>query len=549
MRSMLGWLLLPVVALVAGCGDDAGPAQAGRDGGAVVARDGGGTTSPDGSSGADAGDPPGDPDGGVRDTEVFPSIYPLELVLPRAAGTAPSDGARGVGLEPGSPLPAIPATHRVFRAYPGIEYDVRAAVIGGSYPYTFSLRDAPASMTIDPVSGQIHWPSPDADATPTIVVTDMEGTEVSSPWTIEVTTAGFRFVDSADGEHYPAGTGTLEDPYRDFVDLKEDPAAGYGDIVYFRNGVYGPAGIERDNAGGAWERVDFGREDPQTFLAYPGERPILDFGFVEGVDRAAIFRLSGGYVDGFETRHARNIGFQLAGGNFTVLRRLDMHDHNPGGEELDGQNPAHVMSIDSEKWYTVVQDCDFHGMVTSGGLKLYNEGRMLIEGNRFYDGAAGVDWKVGIERGTFRGNRLWDVTDTGIYGNMSNRYEMFVRDGEIAYNLFLMGDVVDDGWDNGAVGLNWDSEAGRIDVYRNTIVGRSYVARGDAADGPFRFARNVMITDDPEPVVVIDGGDPARTVLEENLVGTAADGIVDEEGRLTEAYAEYRGTHGHEVSF
>jgi hypothetical protein len=516
------------VLLASGCGDDpTSPPDAGAP--------------RDGSS--------SDHDAGTLRTEVFPAIHSLELVLPRAAGTAPSADARGVGLEPGSPLPSIPSTHRIFKAYPGIEYDIRAAVIGGSYPYSFALRDAPAGMTIDAITGEIRWPSPDADATPTIVVTDMEGAEVSSPWTIEVTTDGFRFVDAVNGENYPAANGSIEEPYRDLVDLKEDPAAVYGDIVYFRAGVYTPDGIDRDGVGGAWEMVDFDSEDPQTFLAYPGERPILDFGFVEGVDRAAIFRVSGAYIDGFETRNARNIGFQLSGDNYNVFRRLDMHDHNPGGEELDGQNPAHIMSIDSEKWYTVVQDCDFHGAPTSGGMKLYNEGRILIEGNRFYDAVAGIDWKVGIERGTFRGNHLWNLTDMGIYGNMNERYGMFVRDGEICYNIFDMLAVVDDGWDNGAVGLNWDGLAGRIDVYRNTILGRGYVASATSEDGPFHWSRNVVVSTDGSGVAHFEVEDPSRIVLDDNLLGAPSDAMVDEEGRLTEAYAEYRGTHGHQVRF
>jgi hypothetical protein len=536
---------------LAACGDDSSVTQ--RDGGGVGSDAG---PRADGAIGRDAEAPGSDSgvDGGMPRGDGFPSIYPLELVLPRAAGTSPAEGTRGVGLEPGSPYPSIPATHRIFKAYPGIEYDIRAAVIGGSYPYSFALRDAPSGMTIDPSTGEIRWPSPDADATPTIVVTDMEGTEVSSPWSIDVTTEGFRFVDAASGNHYPEGTGTIDDPYRDFVDLRDDPAAVYGDVVYFRAGEYTLDGIERDGVGGAWEGIDFAEEDPLTFLEYPGERAILDFGFVAGADRAAVFRVSGAYIDGLETRNARNIGFQLGGQNFNVLRRLDMHTHNPGGEDLDGQNPAHIMSIDSEKWYTVVQDCDFHDAPTSGALKLYNEGKILIEDNLFHDMDGGVDWKVGVERGTFRGNRLWNLTHVGIYGNMNTRYEMYVRNGEICYNLFRTPEIVDESWDSGAVGLNWDGLAGRLDVYRNTILGRAYVARADAEDGPFHWSRNVIVNDTAgtpgdSGIALIDVPDPTRVVLDDNLRGSTADGIVDAEGNLTDAYDAYRGTHGYETRF
>lgn len=503
------------------------------------------------SSSDDAGpiDAPERPDASIS-TEPYPSVFPLELVLPRNAGTRPAEAPRGVGLEPTSLLPAVPATHRIYRAYPGLPYEIRAAVIGGSYPYTYALRDAPAGMSIDAATGVIRWESPDADATPTIVVTDMEGTIVSSPWSIRVGTERFRFVDAARGAHYPAGDGSAERPYQDFVDLKDDPAADYGDIVYFRTGVYGPAGIPRASVGTAWERVEWGSADPQTWLAYPGETPILDFGFVAGVDRAAVFRVSGAYIDGFETRNARNIGFQLAGGEFNVLRRLDMHDHNPGGEDLDGQNPGHVMSIDSEKWYTVIQDCRFHDAPTAGGLKLYNEGRPLIEDNMFFDAFAGCDWKVGVERGTFRGNALWNLGEVGLYGNMNTRYGMRVADCEVDYNFFDLGTIVpaDAGDDSAAVGLDWDGEARAMYVYRNTIIGRALVAAAGPEDGPFVWARNVIVND-RGGVESLGVTDPTRVVLEENLLGTTSDGVVDAAGRLTEAYAAYRGTHGHEVRF
>src|SRR5688572_17024316 len=61
--------------------------------------------------------------------------YPLELVSPRAAGSSPSSGQ-----------PAISANNRIFWAYPGIEYNIRATVIGGKYPYRFALSNAPTGM-------------------------------------------------------------------------------------------------------------------------------------------------------------------------------------------------------------------------------------------------------------------------------------------------------------------------------------------------------------------------------------------------------------------
>lgn len=65
---------------------------------------------------------------------VEPARYQLELVLPRAAETSAS-------VEDESP--AIPSGHRIYRAYPGLEYNIRAVVLGGAFPFRFALKDAP----------------------------------------------------------------------------------------------------------------------------------------------------------------------------------------------------------------------------------------------------------------------------------------------------------------------------------------------------------------------------------------------------------------------
>lgn len=67
--------------------------------------------------------------------------FPLEITNIKPAGTGD---------------PPIPATNRIFRAYPGIEYNIRAAVIGGVYPYYHELSGAPGRMTIDSFTGEIY---------------------------------------------------------------------------------------------------------------------------------------------------------------------------------------------------------------------------------------------------------------------------------------------------------------------------------------------------------------------------------------------------------
>ena len=57
-------------------------------------------------------------------------------------------------LEIIQPKAGLSTTNRFYKAYPGLEYNVRMAVIGGAYPYIYSLTTAPNGMTITPTPGR-----------------------------------------------------------------------------------------------------------------------------------------------------------------------------------------------------------------------------------------------------------------------------------------------------------------------------------------------------------------------------------------------------------
>ena len=57
----------------------------------------------------------------------YAAYVPLEIIQPRA------------GLD---------TTNRFYKAYPGLEYNVRLAVAGGAYPFQFSLSQAPAGSQL-----------------------------------------------------------------------------------------------------------------------------------------------------------------------------------------------------------------------------------------------------------------------------------------------------------------------------------------------------------------------------------------------------------------
>jgi hypothetical protein len=472
---------------------------------------------------------------------LFAANYPLELVSPRAVGTSPAAGNA-----------AITAGNRIFKAYPGIEYNIRAVVVGGAYPYVFALSGAPTGMSINTLTGEIRWPSPTgASTTPTITVTDSEGTQRSSQWTIAVTTNGFHFVDAANGS--PSGSGTISSPWRTISNMANAPNTAAGDVVYFREGTYSVLDMPQQSIGSVWERVEFPANRPNAWIAYPGETPILNFGFVLGGDPGVLLRLehTNLYIDGFETRNSRVIGFQTGDGAYGVFRRLTMRDHNLVRVNLDGANAAFIMTLstysdadaggNASSWgqYLAIQDNEFYDAPADMALKMYSQWKLLIEDNEFHDLFFGAELKADLPQFTYRGNTHYNIPGRAIGGNMHS----YSTHGEILFNL------VNEPNGQFALDVNQDGYAKRIDIYRNTLVGRVQVRNTDASDGPFNFNANVIVNNDGGSHIHFENvSAPARVTMTDDLTGSSGT-LVDSAGLLTTNYSQYVGSRGHQVGF
>jgi hypothetical protein len=462
----------------------------------------------------------------------------LGLTIPAAAANYPLELTN---MRSGS------VNQRESRAYPGLAYNIRAQVMGGLFPYEFSLSNAPDGMTIDQ-RGVISWPNPQGDATPTIKIRDQEGTVVTRTWTIAVSRTGFRFVDGINGRTAQAsgcsstcGAGTAENPWRTLHDVY---LAGAGsDIVYFLNGTYTLASVPRSRGSGPWERVEFdGRRNPVMWLAYPGSTPIIDFA------TGPLIRLSGApnshdvYVDGFRTTNTRIIGFQVDGA--ATMRNLDMRDLLVGG---DGSNASFIMTLGRNSQpvtFGAIQDSVFSGVgAGSCALKLYYADKLLIEDNVFHDMVEAIHLKKDVRRWTVRSNRFYDISQLAIGGNMhGDDSRASTAQGEILFNNVSAAGF--------ALDLNQDGQALQIWVYRNTFIGRVQVRNTDASDGPFYLYQNVIVNNDsgmPAGSHIYHSlvSAAARVVLTDNLTGYPSANIVDARGSLTPAYAKSTGTHGH----
>ena len=463
--------------------------------------------------------------------------YPLELVSPRAAGTAPAAG-----------FAAIPSGHRIFKAYPGLAYNIRAVVIGGAYPFAYALSNAPAGMTIDAATGEINWPNPQASATPTITVTDAEGTRVSAFWTINVSADGFKFVSPSGND---ANAGTLSAPWRTLLKLYN--SSDSSDIVYFRAGTYGADGIPRTSVGTAWERVEFGSARSARWLVYPGERAVINFGYIAGSDPGVLIRFQANptypiYLDGLDARNFRNIGFQMVSGasDYTVLRRLKIYDMIQG---VDGENPAGIMftsSYSKSCQYASVQDSEFYRLNGGGGLKIYSHKKMVIEDNIFRDSSFGFDLKAHVPRFDVRDNTFSNVTDYVLFGNMNTSGSGEPASGELRFNN------VNTPRANWTLDINQDGQASQIFIHRNTLVGRVRVRNVDSADGPFHFSNNVIVNSDSgtpagSHVVLESVADTSRITFDNDLAGSPGSGIVDGNGLLSGEFVRYVGIRGHQL--
>ena len=462
---------------------------------------------------------------------AFAANYPLEITNIKPAGTG-----------------GMSANARIYHAYPGLVYNIRAAVVGGAYPYTYSLTGAPGGMTINAQTGEINWPSPSGTATPTLVIVDSEGTRVTSTWTITAATTRFKFVDAASGRPSSSngcssscGTGAVDSPWRSLGDVYHSPSS-VGSIIYVKAGTYRITDLPRDDENGAWERVDFNvSETSCQWLAYPGQRPRIDFGFVPGGQAAPFIRLSGSpaYIDGFETINSHVMAFQ-SGSSVPgpTFRKNLFHHHNAGGGDLNGTNAAFIMTIRGDSSYTVIQDNEFFDS-TDDAIKVYMQRKLLVENNIFRDQYKGIEIKDSIEQFTLRGNTFSNISLMAIGGNMAA--DSYRTTGEILFNNVNSPLALD---------LNQNALAGAIYVYRNTFVGRVQVRNTSTSNGPYRFQNNVLVSSDAgtpngSHIYHVEGSAPQQVIIVNNLVGYPNNNVVDASGALTAAYASYRPTHGH----
>lgn len=502
--------------------------------------------------------------------------------------------AANYSLEIIQPQPSLTTANRYYKAYPGIEYKVPIGIFGGAYPFTYSLTSYPEGMTINAASGIITWSNPTTSGSPhsvTVSVTDAENTTATRSWTITVATTGFIFV-SATGTHSEyngctppnCGTGTIDNPFLDLGDVYAgvievtgedfssancDPGTPCGDTtydeytIYFRAGTYAPKGLV-GNLGATDLKIDWRTHKPMIWLGYPGETATIDHTASGASASGAMFKAVDGATKGnyffqgltFTNPINNSLYFGGADVNWVVF---DNTFQDSSGM-ADGYNPGYVM-LGTAGQYPVSQGFGLvcHNTFKDAGgtstsyLKFYSTYKASVNDNILSDNSGtdteGIALKAYVKYIDVRHNYISNIEQNAIGGNFN-----YSENNEIRYNR-----VTDASGSSypGALVLNYQTEnCGVAYAYRNTFEGYVTVRGAGTGDGPYYLDDNVIINESGE-VDGIDCGsvacsDESIIVLgagaDANLVGDAADAIIDASGNLQGAYLQYLGSKGYQIT-
>jgi len=400
-----------------------------------------------------------------------------------------------IPLELAAPRAGLTTANRYYKAYPGLLYRVPVVVLGGAYPYQYTLTSAPAGMTVgqqygDTDYGIINWPNPTAGTSSvTVQVTDQAGAVAKVTYSVTVTTSGFIFVDSAKGHHSSAnggtGTGTLANPFLTMDDFYSGTVGGAasfssrksdntyaGNFVYYRAGTYSTGTMGTEGADNGSRSPFIAGNKPKVHLAYPGETANID------VSNAAIIFYSdsaGNYYMGGLTF----TGLGPNGDNKAWEWDSGVNDigsfestYVASGVSSGGGSNASLMMSRNNGSYSNYVFMSHNTVSASNGYDLFlgyatnkfvaeNNTLNNINGNGFYAKINNANWSIRANTG-LQGNTgpLYDIDGYSTSNNI-----------EIAWNNFKSAG------DGANMGLTPTTAIGNVWQYRNTWqVGQHYIA-------------------------------------------------------------------------
>lgn len=493
----------------------------------------------------------------VRPADTPISFYPLELVLPRQAGTAPSTDAGIV---------SVPSGHFIFFAHPNVPYEFEPVIKGGAFPYTLELLNAPAGMVlVDSVNDdgfvvkRIRWPNPAGTVTPSLRVTDAAGTVREEPWTIVTTTADWKFFSPSGND--TTGDGSFASPWQTLVKAQTSTA---NQRCVFRAGTYSFQGIPVTVMGDGNQRAQWGpgRGSSIQLIAFPGETVEFDHGYQAGVAPGIMVEVEPPaysasaqpvFFSGFTSRNVANSLWRLQVQGHYHYFDLTFRDI---WEPTGGANPAGLMFVTGggamlrQYVYLHLRGLGMNYGQGCGVFKMYSCRRPIVIISA--DGCRGPgDFKFCSVEFEARGWRVRNSNFDGMdfFGNLhADETVPTYCSGELRYSLIDRRNFSATAM---ALDVNQDGQAKAIQIYRNTLLGRVQVRNTTTPNGPFTLMGNVIENTDgtyQDRVLLYAVSDPSRILYANNLSGSAADGMVDANGRLQGAFrTAHFGSRGHEL--
>ncbi len=452
------------------------------------------------------------------------------------------------------PQPNLNIKNRFYKAYPGIDYDVRIAVTGGEYPFTYSLTKSPTGMIINKDTGEISWANPTVSNSPYAVsakVVGKNGASTSVQWNITVTTKGFYFLDAINGKTVTdGGTGTITNPWKTIGDMyggntySSKYTSNYaGGFLYFKNGTYYSSDGYIEN-GNRLALTDY--KKPLVWMAYPGNSPVLD---LSGGYIAVYGGASNTYVEGFEidniTNSARK-GWQVeSSGNDITFIKNDFH----GLTNLAGGTNMACIFISrgsaGQRWAFI--NNKFHDNVGGMGIEAYKAENVLVEDNSFYNFSAGsgpshgLGPKMSYQYWFIRHNKFWNNAGWNIW---ADGYTTYGETGNIEISYNLIQENTSSGY---ALQFNYDNgDMQNVYVFRNTFIGTVNV-RFAKTGSNYSFYNNVFINKD-NGLTCKNCVNQSVVASNNNLEGNLSSNIIGSNGNLTDAYLSSLGNRGYQIA-
>lgn len=446
-----------------------------------------------------------------------------------------------------APRAGLTTDNRYYKAYPGIEYKVPVAVLGGAWPFLYELVNAPSSMTIGQQYGQanygiITWSNPVTSGSPHTVairVTDQQGAIATVTYTITVTTAGFLFVDATSGNN--ANAGTLASPMQNmngwYKSLKNDATyAGY--FVYYRTGTYSTGVTYVENG---LEMPCVNNNKPKVHMAYPGENATIDLSvaFWLNANSQGNYWWQGFRWTGIGVQEQKGILWDSGAGVNDIVVYANTFAITTTG--TSGSNPSVLFSAlgGGASLYTSIIGNVYEGTPATTLFLAYYTHKGVIEGNS-------VTNNTGSANGFYlkSNNQYWSVrNNVGLAGNASRLVEVdtwgaVASDIEVCWNNYRTTDY--------GIGVNHTGTFGTMWDYRNTWNVNSNTAT-NTATGTWNATRNVVLYNVGNQGYQLDSS--SVTINRTDLLAATSGLINESTGKLVSTYITSNyGTHGFEVA-